>query len=237
MRKAAAGRIDREVLEYAEGDLIDAVFRQVLLQIDDAADLCLVGQRRTGIDRFAFQPPAGVEFLERNSPRVDFRVALGAATLIAMVLESLAQREVLRLFLEGRHVRRGIVRRFGDDPASQPGPSLHRVRLATVREPRHDRRLREHAPQFAPIVRDRHELKAALRAVGEIVIAGDDLVGDQEIRLDQVPRPARLLRIKYWTNCTGSCRSCVARVASEFREATAIWFEHLEFVERQPLRR
>src|SRR4051794_38521865 len=49
--QAAAGRVGREMFKHAEGDLVDAVFGQVTLQVDDAADLGRVGQRRTGIDR------------------------------------------------------------------------------------------------------------------------------------------------------------------------------------------
>ena len=49
--QAAAGGVGRQVLEDAEGDLIDAVFGQILLQVVDAADLGPVGQGGTGIDR------------------------------------------------------------------------------------------------------------------------------------------------------------------------------------------
>ncbi len=104
-----------------------------------------------------------------------------------MLLDALPQRQTGGIFFERGHVRRRIVRRLGDDLSRQPRAALHRIRFAAVRKTRHDRRLGEQAAQFRPCVRNRHEFEAALRLVGEIVIAGDGFVRDDEIRLDQIP--------------------------------------------------
>ena len=90
-------------------------------------------------------------------------------------------------FRAGHVRRRRIVRRFGDDLARQPRAALHRVRFPAVRQARQDRRLSQHAAQFAPAVPDRNKPEAALGLIGQVVVAGDDFVRDHEIGLDQIP--------------------------------------------------
>ena len=142
----------------------------------------------------------------------------------------------LRLFLERGHVRRRIVRRFGDDPAREPRPALHRVRLAAVRQPRQDRRLGEHAAQFAPAVRGSARIGTRSRSGRRDRNSWRRLRSRRRSPTRSGSAPAGCCGSGIATNCTGSCRSCVRGVAGELGEPLAVRFEHLELVECQPLR-
>ena len=84
----------------------------------------------------------------------------------------------------------------------------------------------EDAAELAPPVRDRHELEAALDAVGEIVIAGDDLVRHDEVRLDQVSH-RQVVADQVLRGTAPALAAVACGVARELGEALAIRFEDL----------
>ncbi len=84
--------------------------------------------------------------------------------------------------------------------------------------------------------RNGNELKAALGLVAQIVVAGDDLVRDHEIRLDQIPH-RQIVADQVLEKLHGllpQLRACVAR---ELGKLISIRFEHVELAQVQPLRR
>ena len=68
----------------------------------------------------------------------------------------------------------------------------------------------------------------------KVVVAGDGFVGDDEIRLDQISH-RQVVRIRYLRNSIGSCFSCVRALQREPGKLLAVHFDHLEFVQVQPL--
>ena len=162
--------------------------REIALQIVDAGDLRLVGQRRSGVHRLRLQPSAGVELLERHAPRVDLRVTLRAAGLVAMLLQPLAEREALAsssfsagTFGGGSSGGSAMILRASHAPRftgfdSRPSDSPARIAACVSTPPRSRRPCG---------IGD--EPEAALGLVAEVVVAGDDFVGDHEIGLHQVP--------------------------------------------------
>src|SRR5262245_45168561 len=66
--QVAAGGVNRQVLQHAEGDLINAVVREVLPQRSEVRDFGLVRERRAGVHLARLEEPGGVELLQWHAP-------------------------------------------------------------------------------------------------------------------------------------------------------------------------
>ena len=83
---------------------------------------------------------------------------------------------------------------------------------------------------------NRDKLKTALDFRTQVVIAGDGLVRDHEVRRDQIPH-RQILADQVAEELNRLTLQLRADIAREVRESLAIRLEHLELIERQPLRR
>ena len=139
--RAAAGGVGGQVLQDAERDLVDAIVGEIALQAVDAGDLGLVGQR--GCESSALLSCDGRRRRTLRTARPTDRSSGGTACRPGW-LRCCSSRwrsvRLRRVVLQGRDVRRRIVRRLGDDLAGQPCAALHRVRLAAVGQAGQDRR-------------------------------------------------------------------------------------------------
>jgi len=87
----ASACIDRKVLCETKGNLIDPIALQVIPKSLEIAQFGTVGEPRSAVDCVGTESPRSVELLERQAPWIDPRMALRAASYIAMPLKLLSQ--------------------------------------------------------------------------------------------------------------------------------------------------
>ena len=162
-------------------------------------------------------------------------MALHAGGRAAVLLQPLAQREILGVGFERRHIGRRIVGRFRDDLARHPGPALHRVRFAPIGKPGQNRGLGEHAAQFRALVPHRNKLEAALGLIRETVVAGHGLIRHDEVGRDDVLH-RQIVADQVLHELHRLLLQLGAGVAGQLGIELAVHFQHLELIQAQPLR-